>query len=187
MPLIGFPSRFPSPCSVLLCFLAGLCLFFTLRLVVHRHSTTKTITIPGEKEKRSHTVHVERKSSSSSIWRLFAWEGLPVSLPITLTAPLNATTVGRGVGVTAGIPPVLSSPPRSSVANHARSQSEKPVSWHRCGPSFEQPVPAIYQSQEPLSMAKLIMSRHTFRRPTPKPPKRSVSVPPTPSRPQHMV
>ncbi|KAL0071231.1 hypothetical protein AAF712_001797 [Marasmius tenuissimus] len=96
--------------------------------------------IPGEKEKRSQTVQVEHKSSSPSSWRFFAWEGLPVSLPITLTAPLNTTTVGRGVGVTAGTHPVSSSPPpRSPTTNYARSQSEKPISWHRRGPSFEQP------------------------------------------------
>ncbi|KAK1228105.1 hypothetical protein PQX77_008876 [Marasmius sp. AFHP31] len=139
MQLIGFPSRFPSPCSLVLCFLAGLCLFLTLRFVIYRHSITKPIAIPGEKEKRSQTVQVEQKSSSPSSWRFFAWEGLPVSLPITLTTPLNTTTVGRGVGVTASAHTVSSPPPRSSTANYARSQSEKPISWHRRGPSFEQP------------------------------------------------
>ncbi|KAF7311775.1 hypothetical protein MIND_00188000 [Mycena indigotica] len=33
--------------------------------------------------------------------------------------------------------------------------------------AVETPVPAIYETQTPASMAKLIMSRHTYRRPTP--------------------
>uniref|UniRef100_A0A0W0FBP3 Uncharacterized protein n=1 Tax=Moniliophthora roreri TaxID=221103 RepID=A0A0W0FBP3_MONRR len=60
------------------------------------------------------------------------------------------------------------------------------MSQSRRGPSFEQPLPAIYQSQEPISMAKMIMSRHTFRRPGQKMPRRSASAPPTSSRPQSM-
>jgi len=45
-------------------------------------------------------------------------------------------------------------------------------------PTFQPPPPAIYESQVPLSMAKMIMSRHTFRRPASRPPPvRSTTVP----------
>ncbi|KAL0566721.1 hypothetical protein V5O48_015286, partial [Marasmius crinis-equi] len=139
MQLIGFPARFPSPCSLLLCFLAGLCILFVLRFVLHRHAATKPVAIPGEKEKRAQVVQVEQKSSPSSSWRLFTWQAIPVSLPITLIAPANATMIGRGVGVKTGSFVVSSPPPRAPTPNPSRSHTEKPISWHRRGPTFEQP------------------------------------------------
>jgi len=55
--------------------------------------------------------------------------------------------------------------------------SETERSWQpqqqrgrRPGPAFDHPLPALYQSDVPVSMAKMIMSRHTFRRPTTRPP-----------------
>ncbi|KAF9261730.1 hypothetical protein L218DRAFT_988799 [Marasmius fiardii PR-910] len=185
IPMIGFPARFPSPCSLLLCLLAGLFLFLAVRFVMHRNvAPTVNATTSGDKEKRSsEAIRVEQKSSS---WRLLAWDNLPVSLPITLTAPPNPTMIGRGVGVQPSTLVTPSPPPRSST-NNLWSQKESVISFQRRGPTFEQPLPAIYQSQEPLSMAKLIMSRHTLRRPGPKSIKRSVSAPPTPSRPHIMV
>ena len=40
----------------------------------------------------------------------------------------------------------------------------------RTGPAFARPLPTLYESDIPVSMAKMIMSRHTFRRPTSRPP-----------------
>ncbi|KDR80890.1 hypothetical protein GALMADRAFT_135978 [Galerina marginata CBS 339.88] len=40
----------------------------------------------------------------------------------------------------------------------------------RQGPAFEHPLPALYNTEVPVSMAKMIMSRHTFRRPASRPP-----------------
>ncbi|KAG7095638.1 hypothetical protein E1B28_006361 [Marasmius oreades] len=185
--MIGFPSRLPSSCSILLYFLAGLFLFLAVRFVIHRNSAATVVaTSSGDKEKRTaEAIRVEQKASS---WRLFTWESLPVSLPITLTTPPNPTIIGRGVGVKSVTSLIASPPPpRLPTSNHTRSQKEQAMSFHRRGPTFEQPLPAIYQSQEPLSMAKLIMSRHTLRRPSPKSLKRSSSAPPTPSRPHTMV
>ncbi|PPQ68383.1 hypothetical protein CVT25_007921 [Psilocybe cyanescens] len=48
----------------------------------------------------------------------------------------------------------------------------------RPGPAFDHPLPALYDTQVPASMAKMIMSRHTFRRPTSRPPPvRATNVP----------
>jgi len=40
----------------------------------------------------------------------------------------------------------------------------------RSGPAFSRPLPTLYESDIPVSMAKMIMSRHTFRRPSSRPP-----------------
>ncbi|ESK87987.1 hypothetical protein Moror_10834 [Moniliophthora roreri MCA 2997] len=191
MQLMGFPSRFPSPCSLILCFFVAVFLILAIRYGLHYRSSRTPVAISGDKEKRTSqgTTQLEQKSSSR---RLFIWDGLPLSLPVTLTAPRN-TTVGKGVGVSASVAPVSRTsspppppppPPRGPIN---QSQPQPVMSQSRRGPSFEQPLPAIYQSQEPISMAKMIMSRHTFRRPGQKMPRRSASAPPTSSRPQSMV
>ncbi|KAJ8700601.1 hypothetical protein PTI98_003614 [Pleurotus ostreatus] len=43
--------------------------------------------------------------------------------------------------------------------------------------AFETPLPAVYQSVKPVSMAKMIMSRHTYRRPTAGSPRRTPLLP----------
>ncbi|KAH7883029.1 hypothetical protein F5I97DRAFT_166673 [Phlebopus sp. FC_14] len=71
-----------------------------------------------------------------------------------------------------------------------RSEALPIATWkpRRSGPQFQPPPPALYESPVPLSMAKMIMSRHTFRRPNPNRPRRaslvsaSRSTPQTPSR-----
>lgn len=78
-----------------------------------------------------------------------------------------------------------------------RSASLPVVSWQSrtLGPQFQPPPPALYENPVPLSMAKLIMSRHTFRKPNPNRPrgssitslKRSMSSPQTPSRLYHSL
>ncbi|KAF5365287.1 hypothetical protein D9758_005336 [Tetrapyrgos nigripes] len=180
-------SKLPL-CSppLLLWFVAAVGLLLALRSVFTR---LRSAPVNAEKGKRaSQEVQQEKKSVS---WRFLTLDSLPVSLPMTLVAPPANTMAGRGVGLNAGS--VLSRPPsqQGSMAQVPRSPS--PPQWRgRRGPTFDQPVPSIYQSQEPISMAKIIMSRHTFRRPAPpKPaPRRSKSLPPSSSpssRPQSMV
>ncbi|KAF9224890.1 hypothetical protein BS17DRAFT_701968 [Gyrodon lividus] len=82
------------------------------------------------------------------------WNTLPVSLPFTLRMPEKPSPeVGNGVGV--GL---------------SQKRTELPVAnWHsrRPRPQFQPPPPALFENPVPLSMAKIIMSRHTFRRPNP--------------------
>jgi len=97
------------------------------------------------------------------------WEGLSqLSLPVSLSVADNemvGSTVGKGMGV-------------------ATELVKFDWQMRRSRPTFDTPPPALYQSQAPLSMAKLIMSRHTVRRPTNKP--RSPPQPPA-RRNQNMV
>jgi len=170
---LGFSSKFspsaPSTCSVFLLSLIGFAIFgvsVSLRFVFFRKA--KRVVIEGEK-KSEKEMQIRTRS-----WRSFirAWDG--VNLPVMLTAPLPpSAVVGRGVGLNG---PVLA------------EKMSQPI---RSGPAFDRPIPAIYQSKEPVSMAKMIMSRHTFRRPSQSnritvAPRRSTSLPPA-SRPQQMV
>ncbi|KAF9528909.1 hypothetical protein CPB83DRAFT_835397 [Crepidotus variabilis] len=92
-----------------------------------------------------------RKTLSSAFLGLIKWDSLP-SLPLPRRGngaqSMSETERGR-----------WTSQPQSS-----RTQT-------RSGrPAFQHPQPAIYQSDVPVSMAKMIMSRHTFRRPSSRPP-----------------
>ncbi|KAK7460928.1 hypothetical protein VKT23_008856 [Stygiomarasmius scandens] len=169
--LIGFSPKLPLCSPLLLWFVAAFGVVLVIRFAFGR---SRTLPVNVEKEKQA-SRDVEKKSVS---WRIFGLDSLPVSLPITLTAPTN-TMVGKGVGLNAGS--VLS----RSLPSQLTQQPRSPSPPRRGGPTFEQPMASIYQSQEPISMAKIIMSRHTFRRPTPKPSRRATSLPP--SRPQSMV
>lgn len=98
--------------------------------------------------------------------RTLQWNTLPASLPFALTLPEKPSKeVGSGVG----------------VVSHKRSKTLPVISWlPRPGPRFQpprkylgassvtrcpsqhcgRPAPALYESPVPLSMAKIIMSRH---------------------------
>jgi len=103
-------------------------------------------------------------------------EALPISLHPPPAPPMRGRHVyrgGRGVGFNTGV--------------------RRPETALAVRPVIEAPVPAIYENQEPVSMAKMIMSRHTYRRPSPAP-RRSSSVstapqyarrPPSPELEQH--
>jgi hypothetical protein len=170
--LLGFSSKFStsSSCSLflisLIC-LAALLAVVSLRFVLLRRSKPVTLV----RESKLQTSEKESPEHRRT-WRniLNRWDA--VNLPVTLTAPASSAVVGHGVGLNGAV-------------------LEKPMSPPiRSGPTFEQPLPAIYQSKEPLSMAKLIMSRHTFRRPSQSQrvslPRRSTA-PASGSRPQSMV
>ncbi|KAJ7833059.1 hypothetical protein B0H13DRAFT_2111522 [Mycena leptocephala] len=92
---------------------------------------------------------------------VFSFQTLPTltlelpTLPITLSPPpppamrgRHVYRGGRGVG--------FANPRRPEQALSARTMS------------VEAPLPAIYESQTPVSMAKMIMSRHTYRSPAPR-------------------
>ncbi|KIK68205.1 hypothetical protein GYMLUDRAFT_68086 [Collybiopsis luxurians FD-317 M1] len=178
--LLGFPPKFyststsTSTCSFFLLSFVGIAVLLvitSLRFVLWKKSKSRTL--EREKEQKSEKGPVQVQSRS---WRSFLGGLDSVNLPVTLTASSSSTVVGRGVGL-----------------NGAVLGKQVPMSQPvRSGPTFEQPLPAIYQSKEPLSMAKMIMSRHTFRRPNQSQrisvPRRSTSLPPaSSSRPQSMV
>ncbi|KAK2460874.1 hypothetical protein APHAL10511_007344 [Amanita phalloides] len=119
---------------------------------------------------------------SSILFTWFKWES---SLPISFSAPRNSVLQGRPTSPATSqlhIP----TPPRTEASQNSSqdqdqdqaTQLHRGPSWHqarRAGPAFETPLPAMYQTEVPASMAKIIMSRHTYRRPTPRPPSRSSS------------
>jgi len=131
---------------------------------------------------------VRRSKEDSTLFSKlsFKWDGLPVSLPVSfavcdpqaISAAVGTTNparldVGVGAGIGAGFGVGV------AVGLPSGAQSIK-LNWQtrRQGPAFEHPLPAIYQ-QAPVSMAKMIMSRHTYRRPNPNRFQRSSSAPPS--------
>ncbi|KAF8646661.1 hypothetical protein AX16_007159 [Volvariella volvacea WC 439] len=133
-----------------------------------------------------------------SSWGWFTWESLP-ALPVSLTVPEshNNRVIGQGVGLmntinrtssrsSASTPPPPP-PPASSSTRQQQQNSVHVQSLRRGAPVFDRPLPSIYQTQVPMSMAKIIMSRHTHRRPgavRPPPPTNS-TVPLHPSSRRH--
>ncbi|KAF8961488.1 hypothetical protein BDZ97DRAFT_1828495 [Flammula alnicola] len=107
---------------------------------------------------------VVKKETTTWFWGLVKWDSLP-SLPVVRSA-----TAGRGRGV-GGVS--MSETERGrwhSQQQQQHSQQEMQQQGRRPGPAFDHPLPALYESEIPVSMAKMIMSRHTFRRPTSRPP-----------------
>ncbi|KAJ6470996.1 hypothetical protein C8R45DRAFT_421895 [Mycena sanguinolenta] len=104
--------------------------------------------------KKSVAVIVEKRSaapSNDSEQKLPSVSTLAESLPITLSGP-SAPSMrgrhvycgGRGVGVN------VTWRPEAALATK---------------PRIEAPLPAIHESETPVSMAKMMMSRHTYRAP----------------------
>lgn len=164
------PTKFPSVAAVMLACVASLVCLLLARILYsfmrlwscHPLSTTSNEKAPAWSS----------LSSLSTTWSRSLQRALPASLPFSLTIPEKPSPeVGTGAGV--GL-------------SHKRLES-LPGNWQLCrpGPQFQPPPPAVYQNPAPLSMAKLIMSRHTFRRPNPNRPRKlstaSPSRPPQPT------
>ncbi|KAJ6569744.1 hypothetical protein DFH09DRAFT_1362940 [Mycena vulgaris] len=71
------------------------------------------------------------------------------------------------------LPPPLVSSASSHVPRAGPVRRPEPALAIR--PRVETPLLAIYESPTPVSMAKMIMSRHTYRRPSPSPSRASAS------------
>ncbi|KAJ7604672.1 hypothetical protein DFH06DRAFT_1253796 [Mycena polygramma] len=103
---------------------------------------------------------------------LFSWETLPLPVPAVSASDLT-------------IPIALNAVPPPAMRGRHVYRGGRGVGFAapRARANIEAPLPAIYESQTPVSMAKMIMSRHTYRRPTPPSPapapapKRSASAP----------
>lgn len=125
-----------------------------------------SITTPGEA-----ALAQRRRPTSSWLWGLVKWDTLP-AFPVDVTAAaspsrrLSSSAIGAGAGVGLGekgkwklqeMQQVRRSPPNGG---HRRNGAA----------TIERPLATLYQTDMPVSMAKMIMSRHTFRRPTSRPP-----------------
>lgn len=160
------PLHLSTHNSILLSLLAAVFVLAVIRaaLLFLRSRTS----LSQKKQKLVVTQHqsVEREALRSSSpspsrgWGCFRWDNLP-TLPVSLKLNENDMK-GQGVGFA---PPT---PPERSAAQP----------WRRAGPAFESPrmscgypnrflfsnavlsVAAMYQTDVPVSMAKMIMSRH---------------------------
>jgi len=174
---LGLSAKFSSSCSLFLLSLIGFAVLgvaVTIKFIFLARKSKSRVSEGDVKVQKSEKMSLQVQQRT---WKFFlsAWDG--VNLPVTLTAPPTNAVVGRGIGINGAV---------------LAKQMAQPI---RSGPVFEQPLPAIYQSKEPVSMAKMIMSRHTFRRPShpsqthsSSSHRRSASLPPvSSSRPQSMV
>ncbi|KAJ7219006.1 hypothetical protein B0H12DRAFT_1241485 [Mycena haematopus] len=90
----------------------------------------------------------------TSWFGVLSWETLPSvhtlteALPMNLSAPSPALHVRHVSRSGHGVDGIVRRPEA------------------RLRPRIEAPLPAIYESKTPVSMAKMIMSRHTYRAPT---------------------
>ncbi|KAG2095070.1 hypothetical protein BD769DRAFT_1370145 [Suillus cothurnatus] len=146
------PTKFPSVAAIMLaCVVSCICLLLAriLYSFMRLWSCHSLSTASDEK-----TPTWSSLLSLTNMWSRSLQNALPASLPFSLTIPEKPSPeVGTGAGV--GL-------------SHKRLES-LPRNWQLCRPGsqFQPPPPAVYQNPAPLSMAKLIMSRHTFRRPNP--------------------
>jgi len=151
----------PSYYSVLLTLTLSLALFAAVRAAVFVFGLlSKSI---GDKAGADlELVHQQRSPFSLRL----KWDVLPISFSLSTKEPLLVRTNSGAI---------------------LSSTDGTPVHWQvksgKLGPAFVAPLPAIYQSDVPVSMAKMIMSRHNYRRPTPP---RKVSTP-APRRAMSMV
>lgn len=169
-------AKFPSVAAVLMALTAS---FFLLLLAHCMFSFMQLWSCPltslGNQEKmRMVPLSLFPKLRTPQQWNA------PTSLPFTFRLPEKTPQ-----------------PENNIDALPRRSVSLPVVSWQprTPGPRFQPPPPALYENPMPLSMAKLIMSRHTFRKPNPNRPrrtsvtssKRPMSSPQTPSRLYHSI
>jgi len=98
----------------------------------------------------------DEKKMSSLLWGLVKWDTLPkLPIPRRDAGALSASETERG---------------RSTTQRQQHGLRIHLTQGRHTGPAFDRSLPAVYQSVVPVSMAKMIMSRHTFRRPSSRPP-----------------
>jgi len=154
-------------------------IYCLLHLSVGYFSRISLVSQTTEKGSKTDSQSVSDKTRSSVIFELATkwswdwcsqWEGIPLSLPISFTVSeddLAGVAVGKGMGVMAA---------KVAIESDGQAAADTlKTSWQvrKSRQGFERPLPALYESQLPLSMAKIIMSRHTARRPNPNRPLRA--------------
>ncbi|KIJ99711.1 hypothetical protein K443DRAFT_132947 [Laccaria amethystina LaAM-08-1] len=134
-------STLPSASSILLSLLASLVLLAFIRAAFLFMRSQPSPLKPGPRPQEDQKLPSRPQSSFG--WGLIRWDSLP-ALPLSLAAA-SASIKGSGVGMGAGV---------ATGKSAWRQQNRGP------GPTFEHPSPALYQTHVPVSMAKMIMSRH---------------------------
>ncbi|KIJ64693.1 hypothetical protein HYDPIDRAFT_28063 [Hydnomerulius pinastri MD-312] len=177
-------AKFPSVAAVFMACTASVLLLILARIIFSFMRLWSCPLARTEGQEKGSSLLSLSTSSFSKPWSSsLQWNTLPVSLPFTLRMPEKASAeVGTGVGV--GL-------------SQKRPETLPVAIWQprRSGPQFQPPPPALYENPVPLSMAKIIMSRHTFRRPNPNRPRRisaasssrPAAPPQTPSRLLHSI
>lgn len=200
-------AKFPSVTALALALVASVVLIVLVRVafirLVNIFNVPKSSADVDANEKGTHpspslhsTEPLNARSSkygAMSTWSWcwsWRWEGLPVSLPVSL-----AVTEKDWPGADAGIGVTAAMQQQQQLGQQGQQRQPPKLTWqkHRRSLGFEPPLPALYDTPVPASMAKMIMSRHTYRRPGPNrpPPRptpvqaRPVSQPP--SRPLHSL
>ncbi|KAF8624688.1 hypothetical protein AX17_007019 [Amanita inopinata Kibby_2008] len=137
-------------------------------------------------EQQTRTPSATQGKWNTGLHKWFRWDNLQVALPVSLTLPRSEVMKGRSIGMGIGVSSIgtMSAPPRADDDKTQQQTLQQPSLqvWQqtrRAGPAFESPLPAMYQTDVPASMAKMIMSRHTYRKPAQRPPPRTTStIPP---------
>ncbi|KAN0094598.1 hypothetical protein V8E55_002885 [Tylopilus felleus] len=140
------PAKFPSLSAVFMAAAASVLLLFVARILFLLMRLWSCPMVRPESQDKE--IPLRSLAFFANPWgRSLQWNILPVSLPFTLTlSEKPSSEVGNGVGV--------------GLA-HKRGQMLPVVNWRpRIGPQFQPPPPALYENPVPLSMAKMIMSRH---------------------------
>jgi len=157
----------PTTPTLLLSLLFSLLLLATIRSILVLSTRTPQ---PDNTEKQPQHQPLHQHHHRRSLSWHWRWEGLPVSAPVFRSPVLTEPGTGH--------------PPRTVTPNHPPSPVH--IRTKTPGPAFDHPLPALYETEVPASMAKMIMSRHTIRKPTtPRPPRRSPA--PAATRLQSMV
>ncbi|KAL1731378.1 hypothetical protein EV714DRAFT_271825 [Schizophyllum commune] len=165
-------SLAPLSRCVLVSFTAAIVLLLLARAAIWALRTRGRTPSDNGMEKRQQGLEQSRR------WPRYPglkWDALPpLNLPVSLTMPRRPA---RGVGI--GLASTTPAPQMAEAPLPARSASAtQPKRKGSPNPSG----PHVYQSEVPVSMAKIIMSRHTYRRPgTPRPTKRPVAPASAPS------
>ncbi|KAF8225738.1 hypothetical protein L208DRAFT_1408115 [Tricholoma matsutake] len=185
LSLSSFSSPFsitaPSNSSIFLSLLASIVLLSFIRaaFLYFRKCIGKQPHQQSQVPVDEKTIRVEgapqRQQRSSWASTLPTWDALPnLTLPVSFTVT-ETRMIGKGVGL------------RKKTSEPPAQEWQPPTRIRRSGPAFESPLPAIYQSEVPVSMAKMIMSRHTYRKPTNRPPLRPLLPLPTPRPPTSLA
>jgi len=162
-----FNLVFPGSTALVLCFCISL-IFLAAVCYVSRLWYMPASSDVDEKGTRNNDIETSIASLAglwgkwSWVWS-WRWEGLPLSLPVSFSVSDHEVP---GVGVGKGL----------GVGNELMK-----MNWQvrQSRPGFERPLPTLYESNVPLSMAKLIISRQMQRKPPSVRPPRRASLPPS--------
>jgi len=166
-----FKFALPGSTTLALCLLLAIVLL-TLVHVTSSYFNHLTAVSQEKKCLRADGEEVSERNflqflSASKAWDWRSWGGQPqVSLPVSLPVVEKQTNeAGMVDGKEAGI-------------ELGSSEDLVQFNWQRrVGPEFDAPPFPVYESQVPLSMAKIIMSRHSIRRPNLNRPRPTVQPP----------